>query len=247
MADEIATPPSDAGAPAGDAATEWDGADWSALDKHPWWKAVPESARGHITKAHEERTAAKTRSDYLDRLFTADDDSVRRDLETTQKEREEIRKERDSLKESLAGIEARSAEESSEREFTRLEAKFPDIFADHHADPEKPGELLPKGAYVKFVKLLQAGETEDDAALMARAVMVNKRAVAADAKTEPAAAPQAKVRDVKPPPSIAQAGKGGNNPSTATNAKEANETIDQRLRRVRREAEEEDARKGISG
>jgi hypothetical protein len=163
----VAAPVADAPVVTGDGASapEWDGTDWSALDKQPWWASVPESARKHITSAHEERTIAKERGDYLDRLFTADDDSVRRDLVAAQNEAK-------SLKEALAGIEARAAEEEEDREYDRLAAKYADIWADIH--PDEKGELQQKGAYVKFVKLLQSGFDEDEAAAMARTAMVPK-------------------------------------------------------------------------
>lgn len=214
-----------ADAPVSDAAPEWDGADWSALDKQPWWSQVPESARKHITSAHEERTIAKERGDYLDRLFTADDDSVRRDLVASQNEAK-------SLKEALNGIEARAAEEEEDREYDRLAAKYADIWADVHLDDK--GELQQKGAYAKFVKLLQSGFDEDEAAAMARTAMVPKAT-----PTTPAA--QAKTRVVEVPKSIANAGRGGNNPSATMNAKEAGEDLAQRAARLKKQYEAEEA------
>jgi hypothetical protein len=223
--------PADAATP--DAAPEWDGSDWSALDKQPWWSQVPESARKHITAAHEERTSAKERSDYLDRLFTADDDSVRRDLVAAQTEAK-------SLKEALAGIEARTAEEAEDREYERMSAKFADIWSDIH--PDEKGELQQKGAYVKFVKLLQSGFDEDEAAAMARAVMINKPAATeAGAAAATTAAAPAKTREVQIPKAIANASKGGNNPSATINAKEAGEDLAQRAQRLKKQYEAEEA------
>jgi hypothetical protein len=236
MPDETLAPE---GAPDTSTPVDWDGSDWSpeTLGKQTWWGGIPETARGHITKAHEERMTAKERSDYLDRLFSSDDDTLRKDFETTKAERDALKKERDDLSESLKGIETRQAQEKEDAEYTRLETAYPDIWKDIHLDDK--GELLPKGAYVKFVKLLQAGETEEDAAVMARAVMVNKPPAA----VEPAApAGPPKTRDVKPPPSIAQASKGGANPSATVNAKEANEGIDQRRRRLQKQYEAEEGR-----
>jgi len=214
-----------------DAAPEWDGSDWSTLDQQPWWASVPESARGHFNQAHTERTEAKERADYLDRLFGADDDAIRRDLES-------VTKERDDLKKSLGDIEERTAEDKEEQEYTRLSTKYADIWADSHPDPSKDGELLSKGAYVRFVELLSKGFSEDDAATMARAVMITKPAAVEAAPVETGGPP--KTRDVRPPPSIAQASKGGNNPSATVNAKEANESIDQRRRRLIKQYEAEE-------
>lgn len=216
-----------ADAPVSDAAPEWDGTDWSAgtLAQQGWWSQVPESARKHITSAHEERTIAKERGDYLDRLFTADDDSVRRDLVAAQNEAK-------SLKEALSGIEARAAEEEEDREYDRLAAKYADIWADIH--PDEKGELQQKGAYVKFVKLLQSGFDEDEAAAMARTAMVPKA-------TPTAPATQAKTREVTIPKSIANASKGGNNPSATMNAKEAGEDLAQRAARLKKQYEAEEA------
>lgn len=237
----VAAPAADApvatdAAGSGASAPEWDGTDWSALDKQPWWASVPESARKHITSAHEERTTAKERSDYLDRLFTADDDSVRRDLVAAQTER-------DSLKEALAGIEARSAEEAEDREYDRLSAKYADIWEDIH--PDEKGDLQQKGAYIKFVKLLQSGFDEDEAAAMARAVMITKPAATAGAAapgTPATPAAPAKTRVVEIPKAIANASKGGNNPSATMNAKEAGEDLAQRAARLKKQyAAEEDA------
>lgn len=219
----VAAPAADA--PVTDAAPEWDGTDWSALDKQPWWSQVPESARKHINSAHEERTIAKERGDYLDRLFTADDDSVRRDLVASQNEAK-------SLKEALNGIEARAADEEEDREYDRLAAKYTDIWADVHLDDK--GELQQKGAYAKFVKLLQAGFDEDEAAAMARTAMVVKA-------TPPTPAVQAKTRVVEVPKSIANAGRGGNNPSSTMNAKEAGEDLAQRAARLKKQYEAEEA------
>jgi hypothetical protein len=219
----VDTPVSDA--TVADAAPEWDGTDWSALDKQPWWASVPESARKHINSAHEERTIAKERGDYLDRLFTADDDSVRRDLVASQNEAK-------SLKEALNGIEARAADEEEDREYDRLAAKYTDIWADVHLDDK--GELQQKGAYAKFVKLLQAGFDEDEAATMARTATI--------AKATPAApVVQAKTRTVEIPRSIANASKGGNNPSATMNAKEAGEDLSQRAARLKKQYEAEEA------
>ena len=229
---------------AAEPAFEWDGADWSpeTLEKVPGWKTLPEPVRGHITKAHEERTAAKERQEFLDRLFNADDDKLRKEHAEVLSERDSLKQERDSLKEALSGIEARAAEEAEEREYKRLEAKYADIWQDIHLDEK--GELLQKGAYVKFVKLLQAGFDEEEAAAMARAVMITK---AQPAKPAEAAAPEKppekpKVREVVAPPSIKQAGKAGNNPSATVNLKEASEDLNQRAARLIKEAEEEERR-----
>jgi hypothetical protein len=241
--EETAAPVADV-APVADAAPapEWDGADWSpeTLDKQPWRKAIPDTAWSHITKAHEERTKSKERTDFLDRMFNADEDTVRRDLVAAQTERDALRTERDALKESLSGIEARTAQEQEDKEYERLSTKFSDIWADIH--PDEKGDLLPKGAYVKFVKLLQAGFDEDEAASMARAVMITKAAAEPAAPAAPAGPP--KTRDVKPPPSIAQASKGGANPSSTVNAKEAGEDLTTRARRLQAQYAAEEAAEG---
>jgi hypothetical protein len=237
----VAAPAADA--PVADTSAEWDGTDWSALDAQPWWKQVPESARGHITKAHEERTTHKSRNDFLDRLLGEDDDKVRSDLVAAQAERDALKAERDTLAESLRGIEARTAEEHQDREFTRLSAKFADIFADFEPDPKGDG-VLPKGAYHRFVTLLNKGFEEDEAAVMARAVMTKKEPAAEVAPAAPAApAGPPKTREVKIPPAIAQANKGGNNPSATVNAKQVGEDLAQAAERLRKQyaAEEEAA------
>lgn len=232
-------------APGADATPEWDGSDWGQLDTYDWWKNVPEGARKHLSQANIDRKEAKERSDFLDRLFRADDDKLREEYDTTVKERDELRKERDSLKEALSGIEARQAQEESDREYERLSSKYPDIFADYSVDEK--GDLVQRGAYVKFVKLLSSGESEEDAAAMARAVLTKKDAAAAPA-TQAAPAPEKpKTREVEAPPSIRHAGKGGNNPSNTVSAKELHESLDQRAARLEKQYREEEERAARGG
>lgn len=221
-----------------EAAAEWDGKDWSALDKQPWWTQVPESARKHITEAHDRRS-------YLDRLFAADDDGLRRDYDTTKAERDALKTERDALQQSLGAIEARTQQEADDREYERITKAYPDIHADvHPEDPNDPASpLQKKGAWVRFCALIDQGYSEEDAAAMARAVMINKPAAAqAAAVAAPAAAvaPPPKTRDVTPPPAIAHAGRGGNNPAATVNAKEAGENVKQRIRRLGKEWQQEE-------
>lgn len=245
---ETPAPVADA-APAagGTSAPEWDGSDWTKLDSFEWWKAVPESARTHITKAHEERTSAKERSEFLDRLFNADDDKLRTDHAAVLKERDELRAERDFLKEALTGIETRAAEEAEEREYQRIVSKYADIHADFRpVDPAKPdGEMT--GAWVKFCALVAKGVDEDDAADLARKLIKPadaapaQAAPAAPAATEPAKpAALPKTREVEAPKAVKHASPGGNSAVNTRPLAEKNASLDAAARRLQAKYEEEE-------
>lgn len=223
----VDTPVADAPAP------EWDGA-WGTLDAQDWWKAVPESARGHLSKIHEEREAERTRASYLDGLFQSDDAQAalmkeaadaKAELATLQASLETVRGEARTNAERATTLEARIAEQAADAAYDALAAKYKDIFDDYDPKDET------KGAYTRFVKLIASGWSEEDAAQAARALLP------AGAPAAPVVAAPPKERDVKPPPSIAAANSGGNTPSAVTSIRDANEDFDARVKRLEREAE----------
>lgn len=218
-----------------DAAPEWDGS-FDTIDKQEWWNSVPEPARGHIAKWHTEGSEAKTHSQFLQSILDSDDvaKSAQEQIKAAQDELAGLKK---SLGDSEAKIkaaeerakhaEARLSDTEADREFDRLEAKYPDIFKDTH--PDEKGDLQEKGAYMRFVKLLHSGIPEDEAATMARALLPK-------AEPAPTVEERPKERDVKPPLGVNAATSGGNSPTATVTAREMNEDYDARAARMRREA-----------
>ena len=226
--------------------TEWDG-DFSTLDKQPWWESIPEGARTKLSSTHEELTKATERASYLDRLFQSDDavTALRADLEAKTAELDGLKKslgdvtaERDKLRTDHTTASERLAEIEADREFDRLEAKYPDIFKDVYYKDEAKTELEQKGAFMLFMELREKGFDEERAARLARAELP-----AGGTPAAPAAAPAAPVRpaprDVKVPPSVAAATPGGNAPSRTVKY-ERDEDIDVVMAKAKRAAAEED-------
>lgn len=220
-----------------DAAPEWDGS-FDTIDKQGWWNSVPEPARGHIAKWHTEGSEAKTHSQFLQSILDSDDvaKSAQEQIKAAQDELAGLKK---SLGDSEAKIKAaeerakhaevRLSDTEADREFDRLEAKYPDIFKDIYVDEKTPGGLLDKGAYMRFTKLLHSGIPEDEAATMARALLPK-------AEPAPVVEERPKERDVKPPLGVNAATSGGNSPTATVTAREMNEDYDARAARMRREA-----------
>jgi hypothetical protein len=240
---DVVETPVDAGAGAEGAAPEWDG-DFEKLDKQPWWASVPEAARPHILKAHEERTSATARAGYLDRIFGADDAVTALRGEIADKEKvisglkESLGKAEGTAKEHetrARGLEERIADQETEQSFKTMQAKYPDIFADVVLTEDKKGVDPTKGAYPRFVRLLSSGMSEEDAATAARAFI---------AKPAEAAPARPATRTVEVPKSVSAATPGGNTPRATVSGKEANETFDDRAARMMREAEADARRKG---
>lgn len=214
-----------------DTPTEWDGA-WDSLDKQPWWSTVPETARGHFQKYHEER-------DALNRLLDADDATaeLRKGLSAKESELEGLKKSLGEHTEKLTAAEkrAQAAEDrlrdmEHDAEFSRLEKEYPDIFADVHYTDEAKTEIdATKGAFPKFVSLVSKGVDPAEAAVMARAFLPQKPPEVVVKEVPP------KTRDVTPPPAVTAATPGGNNPASTAGMKKG-ESFADAVARMEREA-----------
>lgn len=209
-----------------EAPPEWDG-NITSLVEQPW---LPESARAHITRHLEEVEAARTRADFLTRLFDADDANaeVSKEMETLRKALGDLTQERDGLRGELDTYRQQVMEIEEDQEYNRLKSAYPDIFDDCRPDEKNPDAYT--GAWPMLLDLMVRGYDEDTAARLARSL------IPAAAPAAPAAPAQPERRQVQVPPSVAAASRGGNNPSSTVNAAEANENFEQRTRRLMEEA-----------
>lgn len=209
-----------------EAPPEWDG-DINSLVSQPW---VPESARAHLSRHLEEVESARTRADFLTRMFDADDANaeVSKELESLRKSLGDLTQERDGLRGELDTYRQQVMEIEEDREYDRLKAAYPDIFDDCRTDEKNPDAYT--GAWPMLLDLMVRGYDEDTAARLARSLL--------PAAPAAPAAPQAQSerRQVQVPPSVAAASRGGSNPSSTVNAAEANENFEQRTRRLMDEA-----------
>lgn len=203
---------------------EWDG-NVDSLLTQPW---IPENAREHLSRHLDEYTMTRTRADFLHRMFEADDRTAEmtRELESLRQAMNGLNKERDEWRGRASEYESKIMEAEDDREFERLKGSYPDIFDDCKPD-EKDSEKY-VGAWPMFLDLMVRGYDEDTAVRLARSLLPNQQIQAAST------APQ--KREVQVPPAIAAASKGGNNPSSTVNAAEANESFEQRVRRLQSEA-----------
>lgn len=211
------------------AAASWDGS-IDSLVTQPW---VPEEAREHLNKHIEDYTLTRTRADFLHRMFDADDRTAElaKELETLRQAMSTASKERDDWKSKATSYESRIAEVEDDREFDRLKSAYPDIYDDCRPDDKNPDAFT--GAWPMMLDLMVRGYDEETAAKMARTFLPASASAPAP-EPAPAAAPQQPTKQL--PPSIRAASRGGNNPSATVNAAEANETFDQRVRRMMAEA-----------
>lgn len=209
------------------AAASWDGS-LDSLVTQPW---VPEDAREHLNKHIEDYTLTRTRADFLHRMFDADDRTAElaKELETLRQAMGTASKERDDWKSKATNYESRITEVEDDREFDRLKSAYPDIYDDCRPDGKTPDAFT--GAWPMMLDLMVRGYDEETAAKMARTFLP---ASAPAPEPTQAAAPAQPTRQL--PPSIRAASRGGNNPSATVNASEANETFDQRVRRMMSEA-----------
>jgi chromosome segregation ATPase len=205
-------------------ASEWDGNVESLLDQ-PW---VPESAKTYLSQHLDDYTMTRTRADFLNRMFEADDrtSEMTRELSSLRQAMDAAAKERDEWRGRATEYETKVMEVEEEKEFSRLQSTYPDIFDDCKSDEKTPDKFV--GAWPTFLDLLVKGYDEDTAARLSRALISNQSA--------PTATATQGRREVQLPPSVAAASKGGNNPSSTVNAAEANESFEQRVRRMQEEA-----------
>lgn len=246
-ADAVVDAPASTDTTSTEAPAPWDG-DFAKADTQPWWKDVPETDRAHFTRVRDEHQKATERAAYLDRLFNSDDATaeLRKEVEARNTELATLKQSLEALgtestgyRDRATALEARIADQEADADFRATEAKYPDIFKDvYYTDAEKT-KLADKGAYMRFVKLCEAGWDREEAATAARTLLPKTTG------TEPAVtapAPLPKTRDVVVPPSIAGATPGGNSPSAVVSAQEANEDYKARSMRLRKEAEQEENR-----
>lgn len=227
---EVQTDTAPDAAPA-EASPSWDGS-LDSLANQPW---VPEDAREHLTRHLDDYASTRTRADFLSRMFEADDraSEIYKELESLRQAMDAASKERDEWKGRATEYETRFAEVEDDREFERLKAAHPDIYADCHEDANNPEGFT--GAWPMLLDLMVRGYDEATAAKLARA-MISAETNAPSSSTQveapvPASPPQKTL-----PPSVRAASRGGNNPSATVNAAEANESFDQRVRRLMAEA-----------
>ena len=224
------TPDAGADAPA---EADWDGS-LDSLVAQPW---IPESARQHLERHLDDYATTRTRADFLHRMFEADDRTAEltKELESLRQAMSAATKERDDWRSKAADYETRVTEVEDDREFERLKAAYPDIYDD--CRPDEKNKDAYTGAWPMMLDLMVRGYDEETAAKMARTFLP---ASAPSTTSAPAApAPSAPTpRQVEVPKSVAAASRGGNNPSSTVNAAEANESFEQRVRRMMREAQE---------
>lgn len=175
---------------------------------------------------------AKKDQDFFAKLLE-EDDAVRplseklTSLERALGERESALTEAQNR---LAEFEARTRDIEIERLQDKHRSKYQDIYDDFVEDPNwQPGSPTPPnptGAYTDFVRLVQAGWSEERAASVVRADMGLRR---------PAAPAPTRV-PVEPPKSVALASDGAG-PSVAKATRELNESFEDVMRRKRAELE----------
>jgi hypothetical protein len=209
------------------------------LEAQDFYKALPEKARAHLSELREEARVAKERATYLDRIFNSDDATAElqkviaaRDTELAglKQSLEALGAESTGYRDRATALEQRIADAEEDREYERLSTTFKDI----HDDFKEAAEgAEASGAWAKFITLLNKGIPEEEAALVARALLPKVEPAVVAAPAKPA------TREVKPPPGVAAASKGGNTPQAVVSLKEANEDFETRLQRMRREAEQE--------
>jgi hypothetical protein len=95
-----------------------------------------------------------------------------------------------------------------------------------------------KGAYPRFVALVHAGMSEDDAATAARAILT---------KPAEAAPGRPKERPVPVPKGIAASSPGGGSAKATVSAQHAGEDFKTRFGRLQKEAEADEARAAKGG
>lgn len=208
-------------------APDWDGS-LDSLVSQAW---VPDSAREHLSRHLEDYESTRTRADFLHRLFEADDRTAEmaKELDTLRQAMSAREQELNDWRTRASTYEEQIREVEEDREYDRLKSQYPDIFEDCHPDEQNPENF--KGAWPMFLDLTVRGYDEETAAKLARALLP---ATSATTPSAPAVAEQR--REVALPPSIKAASRGGNNPSSTINAAEANESFDQRVRRMMAEA-----------
>ena len=214
-----------------EASPSWDGS-LDSLVGQPW---VPEDAREHLTRHLDDYTSTRTRADFLSRMFEADDRTAElsKELDSLRQAMDAASKERDEWKGRATEYETRFAEVEDDREFERLKAAHPDIYADCHEDANNPEGFT--GAWPMMLDLMVRGYDEATAAKLARAMIATGAGSSAAPAQVEAFVPEQSQQKVLPP-SIRAASRGGNNPSSTVNAAEANESFDQRVRRLMAEA-----------
>ena len=219
---EVSEPTADS-APAPD----WDGS-LDSLVSQAW---VPDSAREHLSRHLEDYESTRTRADFLHRLFEADDRTAEmaKELDTLRQAMSAREQELNDWRTRASTYEEQIREVEEDREYDRLKSEYPDIFEDCRADEKDPENFT--GAWPMFLDLTVRGYDEATAAKLARALLP---ATSTTTPSAPAVAEQR--REVALPPSIKAASRGGNNPSSTINAAEANESFDQRVRRMMAEA-----------
>lgn len=224
---------SPASEPAEAPAAEWDGS-IDSLVSQPW---VPESARQHLERHLDDYSTTRTRADFLHRMFEADDRTAElaKELDSLRQAMEAASKERDEWRGKASEYETRILEVEDDREFDRLKNAYPDIYDDCRPDEKNPDNYT--GAWPMFLDLAVRGYDEETAAKLARALLPAQTIAPATAPSTATASSTTK-REVQLPPSVRAASKGGNNPSSTVNAAEANESFDQRVRRMMAEARE---------
>lgn len=238
------TPAADTAVVAEPAAPEWDG-DWSKVGEQPWYKSLPDTARTHLDKRLADADQASKRAEFLDRMFQADDSvaALMKELEASKAERGTLAKALDTAKfehtkltETYTSAQQRLAEMEADRAFDAMAAKYPDIFKDvYYKDAEK-SELEDKGAYMKFIALLEKGLPEEDAAKYARLELPQ----GAQAASAPATPPRPAERTVEVPKSVRAASIPGNSASTTVPAIKPDEDIDKALASAKAKAALED-------
>lgn len=199
-------------------------------------KAAATAAAERAAQLERSLEEAKAKGDYWAKLLDGDD--------AAKPLAEEVASLKAALGEktkALAEYEQQLAHVNTQRVFDTHKAKYADIYEDFEDepgyDPASGRPPQPTGAYVEFLKLLQAGIGEERAAKMVRATMEPRQPVVVEqpvVQQEPAA----RARPVVPP-SIAAASTGAG-PSAARASRDTDEDYNTIMLRKRREAEMEE-------
>lgn len=221
------------------AAPEWDGSK-DTLEAQPWWSTVPEGARSHLTKTWDDLAAATVKADMVAKLLDSDDAvaELRAQLQTKDTEFATLKAALDKATAEVGEYRTKAEQEAAraedieaDREFDRLEAKYPDIFKDvYYTDAEKKEVDPSKGAFPRFLALRKAGWSEEDAATAASTLVPKVAAQPA----EPAPRERAPV-----PASIKATSQPGNSAATVVDGK-STMSYEQAMRKLKAEAEREE-------
>ena len=249
------------------ASPEWNG-EVEAIKTQPWWEQVPAAARGSIesglrtvrkgwqsaydkhrmekiapleqsvAELTKQLEAAQNQRTLFSDLLAEDEQNgpLVKQIEGLTASLVASQKERDDYKAQVEAFSVERTETATVDYMRGHETKYPDIYGDF----EVVEDGTAKGAYVRFVKLLDDGVDEEEAAAMVRALLARKNPQAPAPAPAPVAAPgAAPPRTVVLPPSVANMQRSG--PTASSTSRERTETFEEVKRRIASQAAGEQA------